>query len=47
MKDPSKYFYNHFTNDIRYARLNIKFVLSFLLYIKKKNNGKLASYDDI
>ena len=36
--DPSKCFYNHFTNTMNCARLSIKFTLSFLLRNKKKSN---------
>ena len=44
--DPSKYFYDHFANDINYTRLNVKFASSFLLHNKKKINGNLVSFDD-
>ena len=47
MKDPTKYYYNKFDEDIRCTGLNPNMVKKFLSHTKSKGNGNIKSYGDI
>lgn len=47
LRDPTKFFFNHYKQDLVYGGLNVKFVLDFLARNKYKSNGKMKHHNDI
>ena len=47
LQDPSKYYFNKYKVDLEYTGLNVQMILSFMLFIKAKGDGKIKGINDI